>query len=206
MTGNCMNESSHRGADRGRRQFLLVVALFAVPLLAAVAWYALAPGIAPTPSVHGSLIDPAKPLKEFELPAPVGQNGAFTLEDLRGRWSLVHVIDDHCDETCVERLYFTRQIRTALGSDRQRVQRIALAREGVGTPGLQPLLDEHPRLRIVTMTDTRALRSQLPDDLPGGTVLLVDPLGNLMLRFGPGVQPEGILEDLEKLLKLSRVG
>jgi len=201
-----MIESPHRSANRGRRQFLLVVALFALPLLGAVAWYALAPAIAPPPAAHGTLIDPAQPLEEFELPAPAGHAGPFTLEDLRGRWSLIHVVDGYCDEACAERLHFTRQIRTALGSDRQRVQRVVLAREGVRTPGLQSLLEEHPRLRIAEMADTGALRSQLPDDLPGGTVLLVDPLGNLMLRFGPGVKPEGMLEDLEKLLKLSRIG
>lgn len=201
-----MNDTSSRTEPRGRWQFLLIVALFTVPLLTAVGWYALAPKSAPAPAVHGMLIDPARPLEAFELPAGEDEPDPFTLDDLRGRWSLVHVIDRACDTVCGERLYFSRQIHTALGRDRQRVQRVVLARSGARTEGLAPLLPEHPRLRVLSMAEERPLRRQLPDDLDAGTVLLIDPLGNLMLRFGPGVEPDGILEDLEKLLKLSQVG
>lgn len=201
-----MKDSGHHSPSRGRWQFLLIVALFLVPLLAAVGWYALAPRSAPPPAVHGTLIDPARPLEPFSLAAAATDSAAFTLDDLRGRWTLLHVIDDRCDAGCRERLYFTRQIHTALGQDRPRVQRVALAREGGATPGLDGVLPEHPRLVVLQSGAARALRGQLPADLDAATVLLVDPLGNLMLRFDPAVGPEGILSDLEKLLKLSSVG
>jgi len=86
------------------------------------------------------------------------------------------------------------------------VQRWLLAREGRATPGLERILAEHPQLEVVPAGPGDPLRGQLPAELAEGTVLLVDPLGNLMMRFGPEVEPKGILEDLEKLLKLSRVG
>lgn len=200
-----MNESSPAGTKRGRLEFLLILALFVVPLLAAVGWYALAPGTAPAPATHGTLVDPARPLEEFSVPVS-GDDGAFTLEDLRGRWTLVHVVDRGCETACTERLHYTRQIRTALGRDRQRVQRVVLARAGRATPGLEPVLAEHPDLRILSTAGNRPLRGQLPAGTDARTVLLIDPLGNLMMRFDPDVEPDGILEDLEKLLKLSQVG
>ena len=40
----------------------------------------------------------------------------------------------------------------------------------------------------------------------GGSVWLVDPLGNLILRYPPGYQSRGLLEDLKRLLKLSKIG
>lgn len=201
-----MNHSTSSQDRRGRWQFLLILALFVVPLLSAVAWYALAPGVAPAPAVHGTLIHPAQPLEAFEIDPPAEGDEAFTLDDLRGRWTLLHVIDGDCDAACGERLYYTRQIRTALGRDRQRVQRVALAASGARTTGLAPLLSQHPQLRVVDAAGNNALRRQLPADLDAATVLLIDPLGNLMLRFGPQVRPDGVLEDLEKLLKLSQVG
>ena len=38
------------------------------------------------------------------------------------------------------------------------------------------------------------------------SIWIVDPLGNVVLRFGPEINPTLILQDLKKLLKLSKVG
>lgn len=193
------------GSGRGRRQLLLVVAVFVLPLLLAVSWYRLAPSTAPAAAAHGTLIDPARPLQPFRLERS-GTAGSWTLADLRGRWTLVHVIGPRCDARCRERLYFTRQIHIALDKDQGRVQRLLLAPQGTATPGLDRILEAHPQLTVLAAGPGAPLRRQLPADTSPETVLLVDPLGNLMLRFGPEVEARGILEDLEKLLKLSRVG
>jgi hypothetical protein len=42
---------------------------------------------------------------------------------------------------------------------------------------------------------------------PGRQFLyIVDPLGNLMMRFDVAQNPKGLKSDLEKLLKLSHIG
>ena len=38
------------------------------------------------------------------------------------------------------------------------------------------------------------------------SIWIVDPLGNVVLRFGPEINPTLILQDLKRLLKLSKVG
>ena len=38
------------------------------------------------------------------------------------------------------------------------------------------------------------------------SLYVVDPLGNLMMRFDTRGDPKGLLEDLKKLLKLSHIG
>jgi glutathione peroxidase-family protein len=37
-------------------------------------------------------------------------------------------------------------------------------------------------------------------------VYLVDPLGNLMMRYEPDDEPKGMIKDLERLLKYSGLG
>jgi len=37
-------------------------------------------------------------------------------------------------------------------------------------------------------------------------IYLVDPLGNVMMRYPPGANPSGMLKDLTRLLKYSWVG
>lgn len=200
-----MSERSPDSVARGRWKFVTVLALFAGPVLLAVGWYSLAPQTAPAAAAHGSLIEPARPLEPFEL-ARRDSDRSYGLEDLHGRWTLVHVIGDRCGADCRERLYFTRQIHTALGKDQGRVQRLALAARGTDAGGFDEILDEHPRLTVLATSPDGPLRRQLPNDVDAETVLLIDPLGNLILRFDADVEPDGILEDLEKLLKLSRVG
>ena len=47
------------------------------------------------------------------------------------------------------------------------------------------------------------------DDTPildAGRVYIVDPLGNLMMYYRPDADAGGLLKDLRKLLKFSRIG
>ena len=44
---------------------------------------------------------------------------------------------------------------------------------------------------------------QLP---PAREVYVVDPLGNLVMRFSPDVDRKGLIKDLDKLLRLSHIG
>lgn len=199
-----MTPVSDDDAGPGRRTLLVLAALFVVPLLAAAAWYFAAPRLAPAPSVHGTLIEPARPLEPFA--APVNGGGRYTLEDLRGHWTLVHVLGADCDAVCRGRLHDTRQVRAALGEDRLRVARVATAARGRETPGLADVLDAHPRLTVLRAAADGPLAGQMPAGANSGTVFVVDPLGNLMLRFGPGVAADGMLDDLERLLRLSRIG
>ena len=38
------------------------------------------------------------------------------------------------------------------------------------------------------------------------SIWVIDPLGNVVLKFEPGINPTLILQDLKKLLKVSKVG
>ena len=45
-------------------------------------------------------------------------------------------------------------------------------------------------------------------DLPieAQRLYIIDPLGNLMMSYPPDINPRGIMKDLKKLLKFSRIG
>jgi hypothetical protein len=52
---------------------------------------------------------------------------------------------------------------------------------------------------------TRLLRAFPPDGRPY-SLFIVDPLGNLMMSYDARQNPKGLLEDLQKLLRLSHIG
>ncbi len=197
------------GPDRpevtgGKRRLavpLVLFLLFLGPLVLASVLYFGSSDLRPRETAnHGELIRPPIPLPALGLPEE-------TL--LRDVWTLVYIGAAPCDDSCREALHETRQVRLALGRKRDRVRRLYLQ---AGASGIPPdLRARHPDLSIVPID---AEHSALLDAFPGADgaaieshkIYVVDPLGNLMMYYPPGADPSGLLEDLERLLRLSHIG
>ncbi|HET7032355.1 MAG TPA: hypothetical protein VFJ48_04465, partial [Casimicrobiaceae bacterium] len=124
----------------------------------------------------------------------------FRLADLHGRWVLLLGSPTGCSTSCDKAAYATRQARTMQGKDQDRIVRVLLV---VGdAPPPPALLAQHPDLIVV-----RVAANGL-DLLPGGTdaLYVIDPLGNLVLRYRENPDIRGIANDLTRLLKASRIG
>jgi cytochrome oxidase Cu insertion factor (SCO1/SenC/PrrC family) len=195
------------GATNGRRsrwQLLLLFVLFFGPLAMAWVLYYGSGGWRPEGrSNHGVLIEPPTPLPETAL---VLADGSSTEPDvLRHVWTLLYVDDGVCAEACQEALYRSRQVRIALGKEIDRVQRLYLYRGDK-----IDLASDHPDLIVAEANSPGGLdlvAAFPPDERPDrDNIYLVDPLGNLMMRFPLEDDARDILLDLKKLLKLSRIG
>jgi cytochrome oxidase Cu insertion factor (SCO1/SenC/PrrC family) len=55
-------------------------------------------------------------------------------------------------------------------------------------------------------TDSAALLAQFPTTDRSSTLFVVDPKGNLMMRYDAHANPRGLHDDLQKLLALSHIG
>ncbi len=187
----------------GRRQLLLLASLFLVPVLAATLLYLSAAWRPTTGAQHGLLLDPPRPLPEAPLVLPDGSAAPDPL--LRGRWSLVYVGAGACDAACTTALVDMRQVRLALDKDAARVQRVFLYSGDCCGPAAAP--ESQPGLLRVTAGAEQPLLAAFAAPPAGsGRIHVVDPLGNLLMSYPPGTPPRGILEDLERLLRLSRIG
>lgn len=124
-----------------------------------------------------------------------------------GRWLLLYALPTTCDEFCRQRLLQLRQLRLALGKDTDRVNTAAL-----GHTEQQALLATWQ-----TRSDPNLVYGTWPESLhqtfdkafstpANGAWFLIDPLGNLVLRYSQEVAPNGVLDDLHRLLKYSKVG
>lgn len=177
---------------RSRRQIWVLVALFFAPLALAFLLYYGGGWRPPGSTNKGELISP---------PRPVPNASAW-----HGKWTLVYVGDGRCDEQCRAALTLTRQTRLALNADMTRVQRVFLVTGNCCDRTY--LATEHPDLAIEQVDDAvgAALLAVFPD-VASGSIYIVDPLGNLMMRHAPSTGlSKDLLEDLRKLLKLSHIG
>jgi hypothetical protein len=149
---------------------------------------------------HGALIEPV-----VSLPALPISGGSANV--LAGKWSLVVVGggDSGCEESCKVALAYARQTWLSLGKLSPRVQRLLLAGEGCCDRNF--LRDEHPGLVVLPLPDRAVERAlaAIPPPLDH-TIFIVDPLGNLMMRYDVNKDPKGLREDLQNLLELSHIG
>lgn len=192
---------------RSRKQIWILIGAFVAPLaLAFLLYYGM--GIRPQGSTNkGDLITPAVPLPEVELPGATDQK--LAADALRGKWSMVFIGDGACDARCREALTLMRQTRLALGDKMERVQRVFFI---TGNCCDQAYLDtEHAGLLLGRIDNSagKTLLETFPDAAQAGSlgrIYLVDPLGNLMMKYEADAPQKGLLEDLKKLLKLSHIG
>lgn len=141
---------------------------------------------------------------QTKAPKPLQQLG-----DWDGRWLMLHIGPAACDEACRQELWLTRQIRLTTGRERERVERLwILTDEGTPDPAI---IAEHEGLWVVRL-GSRADQGALVENWlsvatrGSSNIWLVDPLGNLMMRFPDNPDPNGIKKDMNRLLKASRIG
>jgi len=189
----------------GRRNLLLLAALFFVPVVAA-AWLYFSSSWRPLRGMqHGELIEPPRPLPQVALSLPDGR--AAPPDVLRGRWHLVYLGEGPCGDHCRAALAELGQVRLALDKDAARVRRVLLHAGDCCEPPL-PAAGQGDLLALAAAgPQGRALLASFPRAPDGAAaVYIVDPLGNLMMRYPATGAGAGLLKDLQRLLRLSAIG
>ena len=183
-------------------QVIAIAALFLVPMMVAWFLYLGRAGTGGGLDAHGVLADPPVALGDIGLPAG-GDAGSEAR--LGGRWTFLYLQRGECGAACEQALIRMRQVRLALGKDAGRVQRVFLPVNA--GPDSERLAQAFPGMAIVPAAAPG--RSELIARIgsrQAGEILLADPLGNLILSYPPGLDPDGLFRDAKHLLRLSKIG
>lgn len=186
---------------RNRIKLMAILAVCAAPVIASYfTYYVVKPD---GRTNYGELLDPQRPVGDMATISAQGASGQ--LSQFRGKWVLLSTTEQGCDKSCENRLYVMRQVRLTTGKDRDRIERVLLV-TGTDLP-TAALLAEHEGLQVLRV-DPAVLRAVMPQQAGAGgpTIFVVDPLGNLMMRFPSDTDPSRMKKDLAKLLRASRVG
>jgi cytochrome oxidase Cu insertion factor (SCO1/SenC/PrrC family) len=180
----------------------LLALLFVGPLVLAVllySWRGVFGGFETLPNPDRELIDDAPSLPRIEL---LGADGTIAATDgLRSRWSLIYARMPACDEACREALTRLNQVYLALGTDRVQLVFLAPATE------LQSLPSPDYLFGVLEQSNGADLTGPLGRErLSEGRYVIVDPLGNFILSYPANADQGRLLEDLERLLDVSRIG
>jgi cytochrome oxidase Cu insertion factor (SCO1/SenC/PrrC family) len=198
-------EDAYRDVIRsGRIKMLLLLLVCAAPVIASYfTFYVIKPQ---TRSNYGELILPVTPLPAAQLRLLDGKPYAFS--ELKGKWLLLGIDDGACAQPCQDKLFKMRQLRLMQGKEQDRLERVWLIDN-----------DAQLETQLIRAYDgmfmLRAGGSPLLDAFPAATIAgasrrdhiyLIDPLGNLVLRYPKDADPQKMKKDLERLLRYSRIG
>lgn len=181
-----------------RRKFILLLALMCAPVVISYTLYFLE--YRPESKHYGDLIPIVKVTGK-------GTNQAdktiLRMKDLHGKWVLVTVDSGHCDEACKQKLYFMRQVRLVQGKQKHRIERLWLINDDV-VPDAE-LAKEFDGTFFVSAKDSEILSFIETTELQTKHIYLIDPIGNLMMRFPENVDGTKMGHDIKRLLHVSQL-
>ncbi len=190
---------------KNRITILVIFAMSIVPF--AIAWYLAAhPQTVKLGTNNGDLISP--PLTT-ELTDFSGYDSfsAQNINELTGHWILINpVTTAQCHELCLDALYKSHQIALMMGKDIARIRRMVLMPEAGQEPVLNQQWQQDARLLKVNLSDSLRQKILQTGAYQAGSLLVMDPLGNLMMKYAPGFDPYKVRNDLSKLLRISQIG
>ena len=195
------------GLNSPRVALVVIASVFILPLI--LAWLMFSGVIEYRPQSMrnlGALVQP---------PVPIDFDGKFvsgTSDDPAGpldpHWLILYAVPDPCNEACLEAIAGLRQVHLAAGRDRHRI-RLALLHRGEDPSRLRQVykrfrLLEDPGGGVWRTLESVAKRIG-PAANAAGATYLIDPLGNIMLFYAAGSDPNDIKTDLKRLLTWSKL-
>ena len=189
--------------EKSKLSGYMLIALFVVPLLIAIAMYSIRDKLPTIGNVsHGELIHPAEPIKQIRIVST--QNKTLTLEDLQGKWTYIAYSPQGCDLECEAMLFKLRQTKAATGREVNRIQATlimdsSLPNQDIVARNQKTIVGKLMKLELESSPGENKI-------LQPGIIYLLDPLGNMMMQYDKNATSKGMLKDIKKLLKISNIG
>lgn len=203
--------SNNKEQRRSQLKLILLLLVFLLPVIAAYVMYKNPQWQPAKTKNYGVLYKPAVSINKFTLRTQ--DDKAFTLDNLRGKWSLIYIGTGSCDKPCEETLIKARDARWAQGTEATRINYYYLLTVDNFTGDVAKLLKAYPGL--IMLHGNAEQRNELIRQFrtnntvqPGSDnrLYLVDPIGNIVMHYPYGFRHIGLMEDLKYLLKWSQIG
>ncbi len=185
----------------------LILAIIALPMMAAYIIFTTGVGI-PTATVNkGDLLLPATSISDLDI--TTGAQQPLSIPGEKRLWRMLVVGGNTCDQVCQDLLYLSRQVHVRLGEKAVRVERLYLNTAATYAPGFATeLAEQHPRLvqahvNAEQWQQTFAGTSISAHPLTSHHLYVVDQEGFAMMSYDSSHGGSALLDDIKRLLKYS---
>lgn len=198
-----MNEKVNEVKVRNPYTVWFVVLTFVAPVV--VAYVVFFFGNVSTFTNKGEILNPIVDISSLKLKDE--SNTLIAKEKLTYKWRLISFVGSDCDEACNSRLYDVRQIHKTLGKNQHRVLRM-IVHLGAPSEELKNLIEtEYPKA-LNFFGEEKVINDALGKtaNIKENEIYIMDPVGNIMMRFTQDQPNKDFQKDLGKLLKASQIG
>lgn len=191
-----------------RISLVIIAAMFLLPLL--LAWFMYNGTIEYQPSStrnFGQLVEPPRPLswKNTVLIPGAGESESGPAQVFSDHWVILYAVPDPCLETCLQEVSALRQIHRASGRHQARIRIALLMQEPTSNELETSLRNTYPKFHLIN-DPSGELNATLDRAAGGkGSTYLIDPLGNIMMFYAAGADPNHLKQDLKRLLTWSKL-
>lgn len=191
-----------------RLKLLAILAMFLLPLLAAVLMFnGQLPLLSDKTVNQGKLIQPPVAL---DWTAAEIAPGSKTTSTLQGSWVILLPLPTVCEQDCLRKVTGLRQLHRGSGREQQRIALALLTGSQLDEESRQQLVEIYDQF-IILSDPSKSLqqsvqRAGVQTDMNSKTInsYLVDPLGNIMMAYDTTDSETRLNKDLKRLLKWSK--
>ena len=201
-----------------RLALLIIAAMFLLPLLLAWLMYSGSLDFKPTSTRNlGTLIEPPVPV-DWTVTVLLSGETNLTVNPGQGigifdeHWVILQPVPAGCDDSCLKEVSNLRQIHRASGRQQFRIRLALLLDESSPADQAKSLLAIYPKFHLIR--DPSGILSEalagIQQNLSGQAgpekgVYMIDPLGNIMMYYKAGSDPNFLKQDLKRLLTWSKL-
>lgn len=173
-----------------KKELWILLASFVLPIAFGTAFFYLSPTFFTQHTVnYGEFVNPIITTTKQDITFIDTQSG------LQGLWTLTYTTKK-CDNICIKVLQDMRTVRILMNEDMRRIQNLLLITNKAKTQ----------QVDILVGYASEVFNLQL-NQFPENSLFLIDPLGNMMLRYNSkNLDIKRVIKDLKRLFKYSRIG
>ena len=187
-----MSDAQAPQRRRGRWQLILIVLMVIGPMILATGMYKLQFWVPDGRSYHGELIGNGQGRADLGVQAD------------EQRWQILVTAPQECSVDCQQLVYLARQTQVGLNRDAARASHALAVAQPLNADYEAKLKREYPQLQRYPLD--LGTYNKTVEGKGAAQLWIIDPHGNLVLRYGPTVKGKDLLNDLRHLLKLSNIG
>ena len=210
-------ESTQSSAAKNRKTLLIALAVFAIPFAAALLLHKTGLYSEVGTTNRGLLITP--PVAFDSITLNDQDQTPLAAEDFKKQWWIVYVLPEQCDAACKNSLFQMRQVHSALGPEQKRVSRLLISTHPIDADVSEFIKTEFPKLNVA-YTQQATLNASFANtdnaelnQNQSGKIYLVDTMGAVFMYYPTYADEQEsilkgryMLKDLQKVLKLSKIG
>ena len=194
-----------------RIALLTIAALFFLPLVLAWLMYTGTIEFRPHSTRNlGELVQPPVPVSwvsvRLDAAAPGSAEEAFS-----SHWLILHAVPLPCPAACLAEVADLRQIHRAAGRQQSRI-RLGLLHDLEASDDIGAVQEIYAEFQLMQDPEgslwktLEQVAGQIDPPAPvRGSTYLIDPLGNIMLFYAAGYDPNDLKKDLKRLLTWSKL-